>query len=878
MTSWTLKLLGGCELRSPAGEPVSLSTRKALAMLVYLAMQPGRRASRQRLATLLWEDGEPDQARLHLRKALWLVRSEAAKVAPSAPPPAASDGAAIYIPDGTLHTDVEAFARAAATGQGDTEALEAASRLYTGEFLRDFTVRNAPGFEDWATIERQRLREEAVSVLARNLDAIVASGGSPEAALRATIRLLDVDPLLEHAHRSLMRLHVRQGRPASALSHYHNLRETLQRELGVDPELATQALFREISATRRGAERPAPPAEPRAPDAAGATEAPSLPEAEAVVDTARQAAGPDAVRSARSRKAGLLTAGALAVLVAGGGWMWRGRSEAPAVQRIFPIATSLRLSGRPALSPDGSRVVFTARDPGSSNVDLYLATIGDPSPSRLTEDAAIDDNGVWSPDGTNIAFSRSSIDGITPCTIFVKTVPNGHERPVGRCRTSFSTRLAWADEGRSLIFTDQDDRDAPSRLHLLRIDTGAVRPLSSPPAEIFGDHQPVISFDGGKVAFIRTIAGRSSDIFTLDLGSGEERQITREGEVIGGLAWAKGDRGLLYSSDRGGDAGLWWVPSGGGTPQRVSEGLLDYRDLTHARDRGRLVFEAVRDRSSLKRLAAGASGTAPLEDIGLPEGDSQDLFPDVGPDGGIVFVSARTGQQQLWVAAPNEAPRQLSQLDGWRISDPRWSPSGRHIVFVGSRGGDTDLYLVGRDGGAPTRLTSDAAEDSSPAWSRDGRRLYFASRRGGASGIWFFDPFSKNRLPQRLLEGPGDIRLDPKRRWVYYLYPGRAGIWRRALTPDGEHATGAEVRITGDLAARDWMNWAVDDQAVYYAHRPAAIGTGRIRRLDLATRQVRDLTDAGPVHRGSTFAVAGDGSLLLVAHRLEIELVAIDFE
>ena len=58
-----------------AGEPVSLSHHKALALLAYLAVtrQPH---TRQALATLLWPDYEPGAARGELRRLLWVLNKQ----------------------------------------------------------------------------------------------------------------------------------------------------------------------------------------------------------------------------------------------------------------------------------------------------------------------------------------------------------------------------------------------------------------------------------------------------------------------------------------------------------------------------------------------------------------------------------------------------------------------------------------------------------------------------------------------------------------------------------------------------------------------------------------------------------------------------------
>ena len=74
MTKLSLELLGGFRLQTDAGEPVPLTTRKAQALLAYLALHPGQAHARAKLAALLWGDRGEAQARDSLRQALSLVR------------------------------------------------------------------------------------------------------------------------------------------------------------------------------------------------------------------------------------------------------------------------------------------------------------------------------------------------------------------------------------------------------------------------------------------------------------------------------------------------------------------------------------------------------------------------------------------------------------------------------------------------------------------------------------------------------------------------------------------------------------------------------------------------------------------------------------
>jgi DNA-binding SARP family transcriptional activator len=242
VTGWQLTLLGGFELRSATGHAVPVNGRKAIALLSFLALQPNQRASRGRLIALLWSDVPDAQARTNLRQALATARRALKGLL-------ATDGDIVALAPGVLSTDVAAFD--AALASGSTAALERAAGLYRGELLDGVALPGAD-FASWLSVERERLRADAIGALGRLLDKALADGEA-EAGVRTALRLIALDPLQERAHRVLMRLYARQGRHSVALKQYETLHALLQRELGVAPDAETAQLRREIRESRQRA-------------------------------------------------------------------------------------------------------------------------------------------------------------------------------------------------------------------------------------------------------------------------------------------------------------------------------------------------------------------------------------------------------------------------------------------------------------------------------------------------------------------------------------------------------------------------------------------------------------------------------------------------
>jgi len=264
-----LRLLGPPELLVD-GAAAPIERRKALALLAYLAVEPGAHA-RDTLATLLAPDDAPASARAGLRRAL-------AEVAPLVRPwlDAGVDRIGLRRGPG-FELDVEAFRRQLAAADG--ASLAAAVALYRGDFMAGFSLPGSLAFEEWQFFQAQQLRDELAGAL-EHLSQPDAPDGPPDAAIAYARRWLALDPLHEPAHRRLMQLYLAAGQPAAALRQFRLLGEALERELGVGPGAESVALYEQI---RTGDRAPgsrwssAPPRLPSAPAAAAPIDTPALP-------------------------------------------------------------------------------------------------------------------------------------------------------------------------------------------------------------------------------------------------------------------------------------------------------------------------------------------------------------------------------------------------------------------------------------------------------------------------------------------------------------------------------------------------------------------------------------------------------------------------
>jgi DNA-binding SARP family transcriptional activator/TolB-like protein/Tfp pilus assembly protein PilF len=211
--------------------------KKARALLGYLAAHGGQAVSRERLADLLWPYQGSEQARHSLRNCLLELRKA---LGPNTSLYLVTDFSNCRIKD--VVVDLDRFERLARSQQ--LSDLQAAADLYRGEFLADFDIDSEP-FQEWLAAERDRTLALICDILHR-LTAEQDAAGEHDAAIQSGRRLVALDPLSEFGQRALIRAYARAGRRGEALRQYKNCAETLKRELGVAPDVETQALANEI--------------------------------------------------------------------------------------------------------------------------------------------------------------------------------------------------------------------------------------------------------------------------------------------------------------------------------------------------------------------------------------------------------------------------------------------------------------------------------------------------------------------------------------------------------------------------------------------------------------------------------------------------------
>jgi DNA-binding SARP family transcriptional activator/predicted ATPase len=251
------------------GAPIEVDTRKAIALLAYLAMQPERHG-RDAVAGLLWPDYDTEHARGALRRTLSTLNKAVG------PGWLAADRTTVGFARTSFWLDVAEFEALLAArrdhGHPSEDACPAcvaplaeAAGLHRGDFLAGFSLRDSTSFDDWQYFQAERLRRELAGTLERLATAQIGQRHWDD-AVDAARRWLALDPLHEPAHRQLMRIYAWSGRRGAALRQFQACQRVLEEELGVEPLEETVAVHEAIQANRL----PPPPEVAAAPELAPA--------------------------------------------------------------------------------------------------------------------------------------------------------------------------------------------------------------------------------------------------------------------------------------------------------------------------------------------------------------------------------------------------------------------------------------------------------------------------------------------------------------------------------------------------------------------------------------------------------------------------------
>jgi dipeptidyl aminopeptidase/acylaminoacyl peptidase len=320
----------------------------------------------------------------------------------------------------------------------------------------------------------------------------------------------------------------------------------------------------------------------------------------------------------------------------------------------------------PAVSPDGSQVVFTVTrysvDENKGDSDLWLVPAdGSAPPRRLTWNPGTDSSAAWSPDGKSLAFISKR--GDAPPQIYLLNLAGGEAQPVTKLPVG-AQKPRWLADGKRIAFLASTWSD-------LNGDWTAVQKRLD---EQKGDKVQARISDTRLLRFwdeYRT-DGRVNHVFTVDLASREVKDLTP------GLR-----RSMAYLSP---DDSWDIAPDGSEVAYSVNVTEAPYQTLN---------FDVFVQAAGQTAEARNITADNPATDGGprySPDGRwivyGRTRRPDVDPDFVRLARYDRQSREIRFLATDWDA-----QPDGWIFT-----PDGKTLLFSAQEKGRSHLYALPVDG------------------------------------------------------------------------------------------------------------------------------------------------------------------------------------
>ncbi|MEO7255950.1 MAG: carboxypeptidase regulatory-like domain-containing protein, partial [Casimicrobium sp.] len=408
---------------------------------------------------------------------------------------------------------------------------------------------------------------------------------------------------------------------------------------------------------------------------------------------------------------------------------------------VTRLTYSLSSDREPAISPDGKTIAFVSdrhNDATSSNrtADLYLMNIDGTNLRRLTVDALPTNfscdscnlfGPVWSPSGTQIAFSNQK-------AIFVVDVSSGVKTQLSTPPTGFSdSNPTWSPDATKIAF-DRGNGQGNTTIYVMSAD--GTNPTQLPYFDLA--IQPAWSPDGSKIAFVGfRFSNAMINIINAD-GTGAVRTLNNATTAILGVPrWSLDGRYIAFESR---------TIDGSASPASNSPAvelyLVDVEDTV----RIRLTRNDTHDESP-----SFGAGSVPTNVQLPPTG-----FGRVAFMGGFTPVIGNPGVFGLFTMNSEGWDIRLAHIDGTDItvggvrtlttySSPGFSADGNHLAMVkstfhtiydfdsklalmnGDGTNETIIPVYENNGNNPPTLTN----VGSPALNPDGTKIAFATGRWG---------------------------------------------------------------------------------------------------------------------------------------------------
>lgn len=282
----------------------------------------------------------------------------------------------------------------------------------------------------------------------------------------------------------------------------------------------------------------------------------------------------------------------------------------------FLVLASFALSACGGPTTGDGQIAISTQDDGDWEIVLLDLATG--IAHQITDNTTFDWGATWSPDGTQLAYSTTYLNGEIRETL--EPDENGNMALVSREVTG-EQDIVLKTAG------------APSRTHITT--NSAI------------DDEPAWSADGRRLAYSSDISG-DVEIHTIGLdGQGETRLTDSVGEDWH-PDWSPDNSRIAFTSSRSGSWDIFTMATDGGSLMQLTATDEDEWRPSWSPDGKRLVFaRAARGNSNWDLFVMDQDGNNVVQ---LTDDPGTDFEPIWSPDGKrIAFASDRSGRMEVYV-------------------------------------------------------------------------------------------------------------------------------------------------------------------------------------------------------------------------------------
>lgn len=421
-------------------------------------------------------------------------------------------------------------------------------------------------------------------------------------------------------------------------------------------------------------------------------------------------------------------------------WDFENRNTYPSASRLWAVNVETHErrvitehdAVQPDWSPHGQRLAFWGEQKGGHR-DIWTVAASGGEPTPVTDDAFIDWNPVWSPDGDYLYFLSNRGGEMNLWRVMIdessgalRGAPEAANLP-NNCQ-----QVSFARNGSSLIY-GQNTRSENLWQISFEPATGQVSGVATALTQGLKRYT-FFSLAPDEQSFVYLARGEpQQDLFVADLTGAPLKRLTDDAAQDIIPRWSPDGNWIAFISDRGGKYEIWKVrPDGTGLAQMTHEPGKEVIAPVWSPDGTKLLYQ-IRNVNSFI-IDANRPGTE-QEPQALPGQPPDGFIPwDWSPDGNYLlgWQPPRPQQRERGIVVYSFITKRYDQFANLGAY-PVWLNDSRRILI---REGDT-FYLVDRLEGKPKKIYSltQGNQIGAHALSSDNRRLYFSSVSSEAD-IW----------------------------------------------------------------------------------------------------------------------------------------------